>query len=136
MPGENCPNKPPGDWKLKPYNGLDENHPIRRRFQEEQDRVTNDETDPWGHEELKKTTQTENYFNEMSDTKLNQEKVITKTEVKVKEVFIPKPCKTDFRTKQKYIRNCITNEIIGKITPQTETVLFDATQVFFFNNKK
>ena len=69
MPGEICYNKPPGDWKLKPYNGLDEDHPIRRRFLEEQIKAANKEREPCDHVGPGRTTQADADLYEMFGTK-------------------------------------------------------------------
>ena len=130
LPGEICESKPPDDWKLKPYNGLDENHPLRRRFLEERNRAANDEIDSMGIN-FGKTKKPDNVLYEMFATQHEtKERVITKTEIKVKEVYVPQPCETNLKsTNQMYIRNCITNEIIGKIPPNAENIPFDVKEV-------
>ena len=129
-PGEICESKPPHDWKLKPYNGFDEDHPVRRRFLEERERAANGEIDSMSIS-FGKTKQPDNFLHEMFGTQQEiKERVITKTEIKVKEVYIPQPCETDLKLdRQKYVRNCITNEIIGKIPPSAENIPFDVKEV-------
>ena len=130
LPGEICESKPPHDWKLKPYNGLDEDHPVRRRFLEERERAANGEIDSMSIS-FGKTKKPDNFLYEMFATQQEtKERVITKTEIKVKEVYIPQPCETDLKlANQKYVRNCITNEIIGKIPPNAENIQFDVKEV-------
>ena len=130
LPGEICESKPPHDWKLQPYNGLDEDHPVRRRFLEERNKAANDDIDSMSIR-FGKTKKPDNFLYEMFATQQEtKERVITKTEIKVKEVYLPQPCETDLKLgSRKYIRNCITNEIIGKIPSGTENVPFDVKEV-------
>ena len=132
--GEICEGQPPHDWKLKPYNGFEEDHPLRRRFWEENRRGDDAGGHSIGTSRSYGNTKEDNFIHDMFEVqdKPLKELAATKIEIKVKEIYVPQPCETEMNlTHRQYIRNCITNEIIGKISPDIQNIPFSAHEVNF-----
>ena len=129
QPGELCVRKPPGDWKLRPYNGLDKNSPIRKRFLAERNSANNvgdSNSRHFGTPANENEDDLSDFFYTKTEEKV---KIVTKTEVQVKEVFVPQPCDLDLTNEQQVVRNCLTNDVIGKIPPGLELRPFDPDMV-------